>query len=72
MENSSKDNRSKKVNKPENVYKSKSDTKEVDAFDQLPTHVKDRLEIALQESEKGLGKPHAQVMAEVKAKYKLS
>ena len=60
----------KKVNEPETIYKSKSE--QVDAFDYLPAHVKERLEKALQESAKGLGKPHAQVMAEVKAKYNLS
>lgn len=72
MENSGKNNQPKKVNEPETVYKSKSETKEADSFDHLPNYVKERLELSLQESEKGLGKPHAQVMAEVKARYKLS
>jgi hypothetical protein len=72
MENPSKNNPDKKVNEPETVYKSKFGTIQVDAFDYLPAHVKERLEQALQESAKGLGKPHAQVMAEVKAKYNLS
>ena len=62
----------KKVNEPETVYKSQSETELEDAFDYLPAHVKERLEKALKESAKGVGKPHAQVMAEVKAKYKLS
>ena len=72
MENSSKNNPPKKVNEPETIYKSKSETEQEDAFDYLPTHVKERLEKALEESAKGLGKPHAQVMAEVKARYNLS
>lgn len=73
MENSSNDNQSKKkVNQPQTVYKSKSTTNEVDAFEHLPNYVKERLELALQQSEKGLGKPHAQVMAETKRKFNLS
>lgn len=72
MENSSNNKLTKKVNEPETIYKTKSEAKEVDAFDHLPTHVKERLEIALQESEKGLGKPHAQVMAEMKRKFNWS
>lgn len=72
MENPSKNNSQKKVNEPETIYKSKSETEQGDAFDYLPTRVKERLEKALEESAKGLGKPHAQVMAEVKARYNLS
>ncbi len=72
MVNPSKNNLQKKVNEPETIYKSKSETEQVDAFDYLPAHVKECLEKALQESAKGLGKPHAQVMVEVKAKYNLS
>jgi hypothetical protein len=72
MENSSKINLPKKVNEPETIYKAKIKTEQVDAFDYLPNHVKERLEQPLQESAKGLGKPHAQVMSEVKAKYSLS
>jgi hypothetical protein len=72
MENPSKNNLPKKVNEPETVYKSKSEMEQVDAFDYLPAHLKERLEKALQESAKGLGKPHAEVMAEVKARYNLS
>lgn len=64
MENSSNNKPPKKVNEPE--------TELEDAFDYLPAHVKERLEKALKESAKGVGKPHAQVMTEVKAKYKLS
>ena len=71
MENSSKNNSDKKINEPETIYNSKSETEQVDAFDYLPDHVKERLEKALQESAKGLGKPHAQVMAEAKARYNL-
>lgn len=70
MENSSKNNPHKKVNEPETVYKSKSE--QVHTFDYLPAHVKESLEKVRQESAKGLGKPHAQVMAEVKVKYNLS
>lgn len=72
MGNPSNNNPPKKVTEPETVSKSKSETEKVDAFDYLPAHVKVRLEKALQESAKGLGKPHAQVMAEVKARYNLS
>lgn len=72
MENSSNNKPPKKVNEPEIVYKSKSEIEEADAFQHLPNYVKERLELALQESEKGLGKLHAQVMAEVKAKYNFS
>ena len=71
MENPSKNNSNKKINEPETIYKSKSETEQVDALDFLPDHVKERLEKALQESAKGLGKPHAQVMAEAKARYNL-
>ena len=71
MENSSKNNVGKKVNEPETAYQSKAKTEQSDAFDYLPTYVKERLERSLEESAKGLGKPHAQVMAEVKAKYNL-
>ena len=71
MENNSKQNSSKKVHEPATVSKPKTKTEQSDAFDYLPTYVKERLEKSLQESEKGLGNPHAQVMAEVKAKYNL-
>ena len=72
MENSSNNKPLKKVNEPQTAYKSISETKEVDAFEHLPSHVKERLKLALQESENGLGKSHAKVMEEVKAKYNFS
>jgi hypothetical protein len=71
MENSSNNKPPKKVNEPETVYKTPSEIEKEDAFDYLPAHVKERLEKALKESAKGVGKPHAQVIAEVKARYNL-
>ncbi|SEG12906.1 hypothetical protein [Flavobacterium urumqiense] len=51
------------------LYQSKSDleTENQDGFwDELPEQVKQLIEIGLKQSEQGLGKPHSQIMAEVK------
>ena len=56
LKNLQKNNYYKKENEPETVYKSKSKREIVDAFDHLIIHVKQRLEFALQESGKHLGK----------------
>lgn len=66
LKNLQKNNYYKKENEPETVYKSKSKREIVDAFEHLLIHVKQRLEFALQESGKHLGKTHAQVMEEAK------
>ncbi|TDE30275.1 MULTISPECIES: hypothetical protein [Flavobacterium] len=57
------------------LYQSKSDLEienQDDFWDELPEHVKQLIEIGLKQSEQGLGKPHSQIMAEVKKKYNLT
>lgn len=43
-----------------------------DFWDEIPEQVKQLIEISLQQSNQGLGKPHSQIMAEVRKKYNLT
>lgn len=79
MDSNSKKNKS--IEKPLSVeeeavlYQSKSELETEnsdDYWDNLPEQVKQLIEIGLKQCEEGLGKPHAQVMAEIKKKYNLS
>jgi hypothetical protein len=56
---------------PVSAYESKPEIETDDsdpAWDNLPERLKQLLEIELKQSELGLDKPHAQVMAEIKKK----
>lgn len=57
------------------LYQAKSDLeteKQDDLWDELPEQVKQLFRIGLKQSEQGLGKPHSQIMAEVKKKFNLT
>ena len=57
------------------LYQSKSDLEtenQDDFWDELPEHLKQLFETGLKQSEQGLGKPHSQIMAEVKKKFNLT
>ncbi len=41
-----------------------------DYWNNLPAHVKESIEIGIQESKQGLGRPHEEVMKELRSKYK--
>ena len=43
-----------------------------DFWDEIPEQVKQLIEISLKQSNQGLGKPHSQIMAEVRKKYNLT
>lgn len=43
-----------------------------DFWDEIPEQVKQLIEISLKHSNQGLGKPHSQIMAEVRKKYNLT
>lgn len=68
MENSSKNNPSKKVNEPETVYKAKSETNNEEESNSVLNRL---LEMGLKQIENGETRPHEVVMAEMKLKYNL-
>jgi len=68
MENPSKINPPKKVNEPETVYKSKSETDNDEESNSILNRL---LEIGLKQIENGETRPHEEVMAEMKLKYNL-
>ena len=41
-----------------------------DYWNNLPDHVKESIQIGIQESNQGLGRPHEEVMKELRSKYK--
>lgn len=68
MENSSKDNQSKKVNEPDTVYKSQSEIQKEEESNSILNQL---LEVGLKQIENGETRPHEEVMAEMRAKYNL-
>jgi hypothetical protein len=57
------------------LYKPKSNLDaeiQDDFWDEIPEQVKQLIEISLKQSNQGLGKPHSQIMAEVRKKYNLT
>ena len=69
MENTSNNNPSKKVNEPETVYTSKSETDNDEESDSVLNRL---LDIGLKQIENGETRTHEVVMAEMKRKFNWS
>lgn len=68
MENASKNNPPKKVNEPETIYKSKSETDNEEESNSVLNRL---LEMGLKQIENGETRPHEVVMSEMRLKYNL-